>query len=48
MEEKWRQMKHAVLDIPYVTFGRMCSDVDKWLKPSLPKLGIENYPYRKA
>ena len=41
-------MKHAVLDIPYVTFGKMCSDIDKWLESSLPKLDIENYLYGKA
>ena len=48
IEEIWRQMKHAVLDIPYVTFGKMCSDIDKWLNSSMPKLDIENYLYRKA
>ena len=48
IEEVWRQMKHAVLDIPYVTFGKMCSDIDKWLNSSMPKLDIENYLYRKA
>ena len=48
IEEVWRQMKHAVLDIPYVTFGKMCSDIDKWLNSSIPKLDIENYLYRKA
>ena len=48
IEEVWRQMKHAVLDIQYVTFGKMCSDIDKWLNSSIPKLDIENYLYRKA
>ena len=48
IEEVWRQLKHAVLDIPYVTFGKMCNGIDKWLESSLPKLDIENYPYRKA
>ena len=48
IEEVWRQMKHAILDVPYVRFSSMCSDVDKWLRSSLPKLDIERYLYRKA
>ena len=48
IEEAWRQMKHAVLDVPYVRFSSMCSDIDKWLRSSLPKLDIEEYLYRKA
>ena len=48
IEEAWRQMKHAVLDVPYVRFSPMCSDIDKWLGSSLPKLDIERYLYRKA
>ena len=48
IEEVWRQMKHAVLDVPYVRFSSMCSDIDKWLRLSLPKLDIERYLYRKA
>ena len=48
IEEVWRQMKHAVLDVPYVRFSSMCSDIDKWLKSSLSKLDIEKYIYRKA
>ena len=48
IEEVWRQMKHAVLDVSYVRFSSMCSDIDKWLKSSLPKLDIERYLYRKA
>ncbi len=48
IEEAWRQMRHAVLDVPYVRFNSMCSDIDRWLGPSLPKLGIEEYLYRKA
>ena len=42
IEEVWRQMKHAILDVPYVRFSSMCSDIDKWLRSSLPKLDIEN------
>ena len=26
----------------------MCSDIDKWLRSSLPKLDIEKYLYRKS
>ena len=48
IEEVWRQMKHAVLDVPYVRFSSMCSDIDKWLKSSLSKLDIEKYIYRKG
>ena len=48
IEEVWRQMKHAILDVPYVRFSSMCSDIDKWLRSSLPKLDIEKYLYRKA
>ena len=48
IEEVWRQMKHAVLDVPYVRFSSMCSDIDKWLGPSLPKLDIENVPLQKS
>ena len=48
IEEVWRQMKHAILDVPYVRFSSMRSDIDKWLRSSLPKLDIERYLYRKA
>ena len=48
IEEARRQMKHAVLNVPYVRFSSMCSDVDRWLRSSLPKLDIERYLYRKA
>ena len=41
-------MKHAVLDVPYVRFSSMRSDIDKWLRSSLPKLDTERYPYRKT
>ena len=27
-------MKHAILDVPYVRFSSMCSDIDKWLRSS--------------
>ena len=29
IEELWRPMKHAVLDMPYVRFSSMCSDIDR-------------------
>ena len=48
IEELWRQMKHAVLDAPYIRFSSMCSDIDKWLRSSRPRLDIERYLYRKA
>ena len=48
IEELWRQMKHAVLDMAYVKLSKMCEDIDNWLKSSMPKLNIENYLYRKA
>ena len=48
IEGVWRQMKHAILDAPYVRFSSMCSDIGKWLRSSLPKLDIERYIYRKA
>ena len=39
---------NAILDVSYVRFSSMCSGIDKWLRPSLPKLDIEKYFYRKA
>ena len=48
IEEVWRQMKHAILDVPYVRFSSMCGDIDRWLRSSLPKLDIEKYLHRKA
>ena len=48
IEEVWRQVKHVVLDVSYVRFSSMCSDIDKWLKSYLLKLDIERYLYRKA
>ena len=48
IEEVWRQMKHAVLDVPYVRFSSMCSDIDKWLRSPLPKLDIEEVPLQKG
>ncbi len=46
IEEVWRQMKHAVLDIPYVTVAGMHEDIDRWLSSSVPVLDIEKYLYR--
>ena len=28
IEEIWRRMRHAVLDTPYVRFGKTCSNID--------------------
>ena len=39
-------MKHAVLDIHYVTLARVCKDVDRWLESSMPRLDVEEYLYR--
>ena len=47
IEEIWRQMKHAVLDIPRVSLQKMCEEIDKWLVSSLPRLDIEKYLYKK-
>lgn len=46
IEELWRQMKMNVLSGPYVTLGKMCSDIDQWLEHHLPDLNIYNYLYR--
>ena len=46
IEELWRQMKMAVLSGPYIKLGKMCSDIDHWLKHHLPNLNIYNYLYR--
>ena len=46
IEEVWRQMKRAVLDIPYVTVATMHEDIDRWLDSSVPTLDIEKYLYR--
>ena len=48
IEGLWRQMKHAVLDKPYVRFGQMCKDIGEWLESSMPVLDIEKYLYRVA
>ena len=33
---------------PTTGFGSMCSDIDRWLGSSLPKLDIERYIYRRT
>ena len=43
IEEVWRQMKHAVLDVPYVTVATMHEDIDRWLDSSVLVLDIEKY-----
>ena len=46
IEEAWRQMKHAILDVPYVRLSSMCSDIDRWLESFLPRPVVEKYPCR--
>ena len=47
IEEVWRQMKRAVLDIiPYVTVAGMHEDIDGWPGLSVPVLDIKKYLYR--
>ena len=46
IEEVWRQMKRAVLDISYVTVAGMREDIDRWPGSSVPILDIEKYLYR--
>ena len=46
IEEVWRQMKRAVLDVRYVTVAGMHEDIDRWLGSSVPVLDIEKYLHR--
>ena len=46
IEEVWRQMKRAVLDIAYTTLATMRDDITRWLASSVPVLDIERYLYR--
>ena len=46
IEEVWRQMKRAVLDVPYVTIATIREDIDRWLDSSVPVLDVEKYLYR--
>ena len=47
MEEKWRQMKHRTLDVPYVALGNLQKEITRCLRYHMPVLQIENYLYRK-
>ena len=47
MEEKWRQMKHRTLDVPYVALGNLRKEITRYLRYHMPVLQIENYLYRK-
>ena len=47
MEEKWRQMKHRTLDVPYVAMGNLRKEITHYLRYHMPVLQIENYLYRK-
>ena len=43
IEEVWRQVKHAILDVPYVRFSSMCSDIGKWPRSSLDMIRNRDY-----
>ena len=47
MEEKWRQMKHRTLDVPYIALGNLRKEITRYLRYRMPVLRIENYLYRK-
>ena len=47
MEEKWKQMKRHVLDVPYVTLGNLRKEITRYLRYQMPVLQIGNYLYRK-
>ena len=47
MEEKWRQMKHRTLDVPYVALGNLRKEITRYLRYHMLVLQIENYLYRK-
>ena len=40
-------MKHSLLDVPYVTLGRLRREITRYLRYRMPTLQIENYLYRK-
>ena len=46
IEEVWRQMKRAVLDVTYTTLATMRDGITRWLASSVPVLDIERYLYR--
>ena len=48
IEEVWRQMKRAILDVPYVTLARMCEGIDRWAESSVPVLDIEKIPLQDS
>ena len=43
MEEKWKQMKRHVLDVPYVTLGNLRKEITRYLRYQMPVLQIGNY-----
>ena len=47
MEEKWRQMRHRTLDVPYIALGNLRKEIIRYLRYRMPVLRIENYLYRK-
>ena len=44
IEKVWRQMKRAVLNIPYVTGAGMHEDIDRWRGSSGPRTGHRKVP----
>ena len=42
IEEAWRQMKHAALDVPYVRFSSMCSDIEEEIRQSCLRACIKS------
>ena len=46
MEEKWRQMKHHMLDVPYVALGSR-GGITRYLRYQMLVLEIGNYLFRK-
>ncbi len=46
IEEVWRQMMRATLDVTYTTLATMRDDITRWLASSVPVLDIKRYLYR--
>ena len=45
IEEVWRQVKHAIQNITYMTVAGMHDDIAWWLGSSVPVLDTEKYLY---
>ena len=48
MGEKWRQMKHRTLDVPYVALGNLRKEIARHLRYHMPVLQIENYSVQSS